>query len=403
MRYFSSQFIVVAFFILCFSILACSSENYKKETLFSANPVAKKNIWFESLQLEAIQLDSIASSYVGIISIGKDSIRFIDKKYNWIFVFDKNGKFYNRHLGKGRGAHELPLFGIKFYCRTPEGGYFFIGGSYRCHYLTGSYERVNSYVMNWNSNTPVKLLQEKPYPANSKSYSLAYYFGRIKSTDNYIFLPLIGASPPYGVFNISTDIYAKKGRILAKMKRETGVFKDIIGRLSPIYSNNEAVRLFPFFFFDIINKNKIAITYAVDSLIYIFDLNFKTNYASFGFSGKNMDDDYIIIPSTENEDILESYAQKQLRERGYYTSLIYIEERDMYFRGYTKGGDSKTDGLQIYKDYTLIADVSVPEVAKFNGIHTFRVTGYIDPYFYSNAFINAKTGEIILYRFRVGN
>ena len=140
----------------------------------------------------------------------------------------------------------------------------------------------------------------------------------------------------------------------------------------------------------------------VDSLIYIFNEDFSALKESFGYAGRDMSTDYQGLPSTNNNSALREYWFNEMENRGYYTSLNYIEERDLLFRGYQKGGNSKSDGLQVYRGNRLIADVDVPKNDNpYAPLNHFEVIGYIDPWFYSNAFIDEKREEITIYRFRI--
>jgi len=65
----------------------------------------------------------------------------------------------------------------------------------------------------------------------------------------------------------------------------------------------------------------------------------------------------------------------------------------MVFRTYTKGNEEKYDGLQIYRDEKLLADVDVPE--------GFMVSGFSDPYVYSSVFVNQDMEELHIFRFNI--
>lgn len=79
--------------------------------------------------------------------------------------------------------------------------------------------------------------------------------------------------------------------------------------------------------------------------------------------------------------------------KGHYTSLEYIDETGILLRTYQRGGDSKDDGMQIYKDGILIGDVSVPKGMK--------VTGYISPYYYSQVVPEEAEGKLKIFRFKL--
>ena len=72
----------------------------------------------------------------------------------------------------------------------------------------------------------------------------------------------------------------------------------------------------------------------------------------------------------------------------------HVISNQSLFRSYKKK-DIEKDGLQIYKEGKLIADVSVPT--------NFRVMGYMAPYYYSYIIPNKdeEDNSLMLYRFRL--
>lgn len=57
--------------------------------------------------------------------------------------------------------------------------------------------------------------------------------------------------------------------------------------------------------------------------------------------------------------------------KGFYNSIKYIPETGLLFRGYSKGTDSDTDGMQVYKNNILVAHFDVPK--------GMRIAGYAAP------------------------
>ena len=51
------------------------------------------------------------------------------------------------------------------------------------------------------------------------------------------------------------------------------------------------------------------------------------------------------------------------------------------------------DGLQVYSENCLIADIEVPR--------DFEVIGYIAPWFYARGFCNYDNEEIVIYKFKL--
>ena len=80
------------------------------------------------------------------------------------------------------------------------------------------------------------------------------------------------------------------------------------------------------------------------------------------------------------------------KDRGFYNGIIYIEETDILLRTYQKGSETG-GGLQIYKQSVLIGDIDVPE--------SFKVLGYIFPYYYATCGIDEDNERIVLYKFKI--
>lgn len=64
---------------------------------------------------------------------------------------------------------------------------------------------------------------------------------------------------------------------------------------------------------------------------------------------------------TTSYEIAEENLFEDMELYGRYTYLKYFPDQQIIVRGYYKGENSNTDGLQIYKDYQLIADMDVPQ------------------------------------------
>jgi hypothetical protein len=86
------------------------------------------------------------------------------------------------------------------------------------------------------------------------------------------------------------------------------------------------------------------------------------------------------------------YYREERQKKGYYDWIEYIDETGVLFRSYKKGENSSSDGLQVYKNDVLIADLDVPK--------GFKVTGFIFPYYYSNEYIDEEAEKMIIYKFR---
>ncbi|MBS4014811.1 MAG: hypothetical protein KGZ97_13850 [Bacteroidetes bacterium] len=185
---------------------------------------------------------------------------------------------------------------------------------------------------------------------------------------------------------ISEDYY-REGRIIAKLDYKNSIITEVLGRRSLVYDNYKYLGHLSFISFDTDGKGHFFLNFEIDSLIYFCDKDF-VPIKSFGGKGTNMNTNY-----TESNNLrdLDRIFHEDRKKCGFYTGLEYIEERDLLFRSYTRGEHTNFDGLQIYKDQVLVADVDVPK--------GFKIEGYISPYFYSSVFADSEKQVIKIYRF----
>lgn len=379
--------------VLTFFILILFSACRHRDTPAEETPVKKSiaDIRIDQLDLDIVRLDSVGTSYIGYINVRGNQIQFIDKQFATIFEFDTNGKYIKRYMGQGGGPREIPSGGIQFFTNSPDNGFFFIGPSMDCHVVDSSYNRKKTFYITMESKKSADVLSKEPDPDEQLSYNIGYN-GQIRLRDGYIYFPLNSMPPMSSKFNLTTDLYAEEARILAKMNAATGKVEKIEGRLSPLFKMDKRVRLFSFINFDIDSNKDFAVSYWPDSLIYIYDSDFRLRRI-FGLSGKNMNTAYKEMPVSQDDRVIKKFWRQEQSEKGLYTALEYIDERNLLFRSYSRGSASDSDGLQIYRSDTLIADVNVPK--------SFKVIGYISPYFYSEGVIDEEKEKISIYRFKI--
>ncbi len=376
-------------FILIISTcyIGCKVDDYYRH--FDADNISEKKIQIETVLLDSIILDSVNTSHVGFVSIQQDSIFFIDQILCKVFSFGYNGEAFSEHLGIGRGPGEFTHDYIETYCKLPNGDHLFIGSSFDVHLFNQNWERLKRLTMDWQSSVrdvhPVNPSPEEHFML----YTMEYTKFIVRPTsNNEVILPIFSQ---HQYFNPWTKRYYKEGRIMALLDLESGKVTKIFGRRSPEYLNFEFVGHHSFFSFDIDSNDNIYIAHEIDSLIYVYDNDHNPLY-TFGFSGKNMDTGYQEFANFSMEHLMKLYNEDR-PARGWYNEIEYFEDHDILFRSYKKGAHSQNDGLQIYQNNVLIGDINVPK--------DFTVKGYIEPYFYSGAFIDVQIGEIKLYRFEL--
>ena len=104
-----------------------------------------------------------------------------------------------------------------------------------------------------------------------------------------------------------------------------------------------------------------------------------------------MNTDYLYI---DNYKECRKNYRSERETKGYYYWIEYVDETGLLFRSYKKQSGT-LDGLQIYKEGIMIADINVPK--------GLRVMGYIAPYYYSYIIpqLAENDDSLILYRFKM--
>jgi hypothetical protein len=289
-------------------------------------------------------------------------------------------------MGMGNGKNNVPIKTIEFSTFLPNGNMMVIGPSWDVFIFDTAFKKINEYVINWHYNVSKEEMLQHPDPANARLYSLAYRVGKIRATNNKLFFPIASQHPD---FNPAKYEYALHARILGKMNIRNGYVESIYGNLSPAYTKNGNKLVLSYPIFDLMNEETMYMTFPTDSLIYKVDDDFSVMEA-FGRQGRAMDTNYVNVSDLK---FFAANYKKQAEERGYYTGIKYIKSKNLLFRSYQKSANENMDGLQIYRDGTLIGDVDVPK--------GFEVSGYIEPYCYSNGFTDEETGSIKVYKFKV--
>jgi hypothetical protein len=373
-----------------FAFNSCSNDfrEDKLESHFNTIASANKDIKLTKIDLEEVVLDSIVSSYLGEVSYRSDTIYFLDYRFCWVYIFTKEGDKISRVLGQGRSHKEIPTGRLNAHVPLDNYNHLFIGTSYDIYIFNSNWELISQQTLDWQikNETTEKSLLEDPDPRIRGMHDLNDVdFFKPRVFKDEVYLPISSMHPK---FDFLTSDYYKYARAMAKMDIKTAIITEEIGRRSPEYLKYKYLVL-DFFCYDITKNGEIILNYPPDSLIYICSTDFEIKKA-FSIAGKDMDMDYREIKRHEEE---VNIWNTEITEKGYYSWIEYFDKQDLLFRSYTKGSHSKFDGLQIYKGDTMIGDVDVPK--------NFRVEGYIEPFFYSNEFIDEEKEEIKVYKFKL--
>lgn len=387
--------------ILLFSLISCSNSKDEicgnLDSFYSHEVITTDYIEYPNLsEIDSIIIKGINSSFVGFLRVYNDSVYFVDERFGRVFAFNSNLELIKMYLGHGRGPQEIETGPIMDMVSLPSGKHFLIGTSWDCFIYDSSWTLDNRYFLDWRREHSREEAINNPKPNMRNIYGLRYPRIKGKYHDGYIYYQIFSQNPKF--WYINTREYYECARILCEIDSETGVITDIFGRHSPIHRQYNYLGALAYIYFDITKEGLLYLCHKPDSLIYVFDTEFNPKFA-FGRNGINMNTNYINISS---HDEMKIHGREEWHNKGYYTSIKVFEEQDIVFRSYAKGSHSNTDGLQIYKGTTLIADVDVPKIeGKRTQPVSFMIEGYIAPYYYSNAFLDFEKEELKIYRIKL--
>jgi hypothetical protein len=344
------------------------------------------HISYRGLSLDSIILDSTSTSLVGNICLSKNRIFFVDTRLSSLYEFNFSGKYVGRHIGHGNGPDELPIKRIQFCSTLPAGGFFIVGPTFDCYVFDSNYHRTDDFEMNWHKSTDDPDHLKNPDPNSTDPYSLAYIGGTFQIEKSTAYFSIFSQ---HRNFNPTVNGFALSTKVLASMNLNDGYVDNLIGMLSPVYQKAKNTSTFSYAYFELMPNQRFLIGYPADSHIYIASRDFQIRNV-IGLPGREVCQNY--SPVSNMIDFWRIWY-KNTQEQGYYRAIKYVPERDLIFRSYQKSGHDAPDGLQIYKGDSLIADFDTPR--------GFDVSGYIEPWFYSNAFVDEERNQIKVYKFKL--
>lgn len=363
----------------------------------------KKNVSFSEIQIpyfgtKKVQLDTflidslINADFIfsgnGLWTIFDKQLVLAENKTGELHVFSDDLNLIATHLGIGDGPNKLSgsIMGIAGF----GDGLFILGGSYDYYLVDRNWQiSIRERLDFYHEETPFEELESNPQPNQPAIYEVHYEYLQPKEGFKGNIVLQISSSHPKFNYLWNAEYY-QTARILGKVNPAEGKVY-VQGAYSPSYYIN---RFIPYLIgtpVAYIDEKTYIQGYEADSLLYQVTSNGEVSYA-FGMAGKDMNIGY---PSINALDFSEyDQARKDLRTKyDYYTTLDYIPELDFIVRGYTKRSEN-SDGIQVYKNDSLMVDQSVPKGFKF--------FGYKSPYIYGS---NKKQAEfedrLVIYRIKV--
>lgn len=340
--------------------------------------VSDVDLCIDSISVEQVAVDAIDNcSYTGFSGVRGDSLYYFDRVLAYLYSVSTDGRVGSRQLGLGKSSKELPVKNAMQISYDQQNNAFdIIGGTYDM-YIYGSDGKTHR----------VDMKPEGDDDSFESSAAYTFWDEVLMCSDNdYVYYNIFGNNEKVDV--IHCDDYFEKAAVLMKVSKSDGEMLPI-GRYSDFYvKNKQKVRHLPYYYFDADGEGGFYFTYQVDSLVYHYDKDFKL-VESFGRQGRDMCVELSDPGSTED-----SFVEAFMTDRDKVGRYYWIKKCGEYlFRSYFKSQDSTTDGLQIYKDGTLVGDVDVP--------HGFRVSGLCGGYYVTSIAFNDAEDGMNFFKFKI--
>lgn len=337
---------------------------------------------YREIDLEKVQLDSIHHSgefISGVTSSGR--IFCYDTYFCWLYEFNTDGTFSGRFMGYGRGPEESMVKQCVLGAMSNEGEFAIMGSSLDFEYFTKDHKVINYFMITKD--------HDYSSPREFLTYSNPVFDASARLYDGKMYMGMTSDNPAFAYFFTNTEYLENSYRIgIVDLTSGEAMPMALKGFPSVYESDPYKYTSFDCVDFDIDNEGNLYLGFQADSSIYVFDKEFKPKHA-FGIAGSGMDLSYHEI-RTESD---LRFFQQNIETKGYYSWIEYIDETGVCFRSYKKGAHALCDGLQIYKDGNMIGDCEVPK--------SFKVTGYVAPYYYSQVFNSEKDNGLLVYRFKL--
>ncbi len=345
-----------SFFIVSTLLISC---NGGTEAVFINQ---NRDLKIHQYSIDTIWLKPPVYSGIGMFNVYKDTIFLFDKIFGTISTFDKNGLFYKRHLGLGKGPNELENGHI--HSILPSGEHAFLA-DFGIWKYSSAYQKGEFFQIDWNCDGErLEALEQTPYPEKICSYgykwNLASHNPAFHAINNEkLIIPVSFEHPKMNAFQHKK--YYEESYLYGILNNTTGKVEELLIKRPVSIAEKGILPNFDLSQIILDNQNNIYCTYATEPLIDVFSISGKLQFR-FGIRGSNMNTSYPKVVDTDYE-VIEQKGWKEREVYGWYEGLYCDIAKGYLFRNYAKGnisGENKW-GIQIYDStYTLIGDIDVP-------------------------------------------
>lgn len=379
-------FIVIALAVL---LGACRQKDSQKENFYASLPIysCRGQEEVKQLTFDTLEFDGSRSSMEGQFFIKGDSVYMADEVVGAILSFDKDGRYAGQSVRRGNGPNEI--LGITGIASRGE-GCISVDGNWIVSVFDRDWKRIYNFRIDWVPKHTIAEQRKSPDPEDSGIYEMEFYKRLIRPYgENKMLLYITSEHPDFNAFNEgAAEKFYRESYTIALISLDSGRVEKLLCPYPSLYSRYHFLSTFKNQLFDTHGKS-LFYSFEADSLIYHYVPEMST-CISFGCAGRGMNTTYPVY--THVDDFDKNYA-KDREKYGYYRYLKYDDVHKFLFRGYRRGETSLSDGLQIYRDDCLIADVDVPR--------GFELVGYIKPYFYAYGGSNYGKEIMTFYRFKL--
>jgi hypothetical protein len=352
----------------------------KPDALFSTPYLGGSDIEQVSISIDTLHLTLDENSYYGIFRVIKDSIVFLDERYLTASVFDVEGELWNTYLGEGDGPEEIENFYYHTYLSSGE--HLFLGDDYFFSYYDSKWRKSKQpQTLQWR-NRKVRYrgkdlsLIEK-YDINPENNSFDTRWNPVWKNE-YLVVPInitAKTNPESNRFT-NAEYYFSNAFTVGLVDFTTGMFEIGLGKYPAPYLQNRYIPAFDYNYREVKNDT-LYVSYMADSLIYAYNANLDLIF-TFGNSTDKVRPKYTATTTQEEYAKLTSTSRN---ESGYYSHIFCDKERNLIFRSFVLP-NQKEGGLQVYKDFKLVAEIITPP--------RFNVIGQLDGFYVVDGLIDEK-------------
>ena len=354
------------FFVFLF-FCSCNSSDFTPAKF--SPPTGKIELCNYIPKFDTIKLkhDSLLLSYDCWVCVRKDRLIILDKYTAYMHIYNLNGEYQKQKLGVGNSLKECPTrdrltgFGI-----NNKNEFVLVNDNIYYTYDERSHlDKV--FLTNSNFN---KVPENQLVGDNVEIHKWTSKRNCIRLRDSLIYTTcILGRVMPKERFNIGNNIK----QININTKKAELVF----ARYPSIYHTDRELWSFAFASFDIDKNGSFYVCFELDSLLYKYDKDLN-QVATYGFAGKNMNLDYKEYKETEEVKSVHDFMDKERNSKGYYNWIEHIDEKNILLRFYKRGDCDMNDGMQLYRNNILIADVDIPKGYRyagyaFNEIYLYKI------------------------------